>query len=85
MSSVFSGGASIFIGPNTTQSWTFTFGDSGWQGNTINQPQPLNTDASMTYTNPIVSLNSDGTYSFQEFITNDGPNSTNFNLQTSAS
>jgi hypothetical protein len=88
MSFIANGGANIFIGAPVqgtpqTQNWTFTWGSSGWQGNTFNEPQPLNTDASMTYSEESVSLNSDGTYSFSYSITNNGPNSTQYNIQTS--
>ena len=83
MSFIASGGANIFIGNGVTQGWTFTFGNQGWQGNAFNEPQPLNTGASMSYSNEAVSLNSNGTYSFSYSITNQGPNNTFYNLQTS--
>ncbi len=83
MSFIAGGGANIFIGNGVTQGWIFTWRNAGWQGNTFNQPQPLNTGASMSYTEESVSLNSDGTYSFLYFVTNNGPNTTFYNLQTS--
>lgn len=84
MSSIFSGGNNIFIGSGATQGWTFTWGNAGWQGNTENQPQPLNTGAALSYTDATISLNPNGTYSFSWSVTNQGPNSTQYNLQTSS-
>jgi hypothetical protein len=84
MSFIANGGANIFIADGTTQSWAFTWGNSGWQGDSINQPQPLNTDAALSYTDPTVSLNPNGTYSFSYSVTNNGPNSTQYNLQTAS-
>jgi hypothetical protein len=75
--------SNIYIGAHQTQSWTTHWNNSGWQGNTIVQPQPLNTGASMTYTDPSVSMSSDGTYSFSYSATNNGPNSTYYNLELS--
>lgn len=85
MSSIFSGGANIFIGNGATQGWTFTWSNSGWQGNVMNQPQPLNTGAAISYSNGVSSLNTNGTYSYSWSATNHGPNSTQYNLQTSSS
>jgi hypothetical protein len=85
MSSIFGGGSNIFIGSGATQGWVFTWSGAGWHGNVITQPQPLNTGALMSYTDPSVSLNSDGTYSFSYTVRNNGPNNTFYNLQTSAS
>jgi len=62
----------------------FTWNDSGWQGDTLTQPQPLNTGASLSYTDPSTSRNPNGTYSFSYSITNHGPNSTQYNLQTAS-
>jgi hypothetical protein len=75
--------ANIFIGNNQTQSWVWTWNNSGWQADTINQPQPLNTGAAMSYTDPTVSLNGSGVYEYAYSVTNHGPNSTFYNLQTS--
>jgi hypothetical protein len=83
MSNVYSGGSNIFIGAETTQNWILTWGNPGWQGNTVNMPQPLNTGANMSFTEATVSLNNNGTYSFSWAATNNGPNSTFYNLQTS--
>ncbi|MBV1704338.1 MAG: hypothetical protein KGQ28_05990 [Hyphomicrobiales bacterium] len=85
MSSIFNGGSNIFIAAHTSQGWVFTWGNGGWQGNVLNEPQPLNTGAAMSFTTPTVSQNSNGTYSFAWTATNNGPNSTFFNIQTSAS
>jgi hypothetical protein len=85
MSSIPGGGASIFIAAGTTQGWIFTFGGAGWGGNVIVEAQPLNTGASMSFTVPSASLNSNGTYSFSYTIRNSGPNSTFYNHQLSAS
>ena len=54
------------------------------QGDTLTQPQPLNTGASLSYTDPSTSRNPNGTYSFSYSITNHGPNSTQYNLQTAS-
>jgi hypothetical protein len=83
MSSVALG--NIFIASNATQCWVTTWNNSGWQGNTIVQPQPFNTDASMSYTDPSITVNVDGTYSFSYCVTNNGPNDTFYNLQVSSS
>jgi hypothetical protein len=83
MSQIGGGSANLFIGSGATQGWTWTWNNSGWQGNTIDQPQPLNTGASLSYTDPVVSMNNNGTYSFSYSVTNNGPNSTFYNLQTS--
>lgn len=83
MSFIGGGGSNIFIGNGVTQGWTFTWNNGGWQGNTFNQPQPLNTGASMSYTNGSVSRNNNGTYSFSWSATNHGPNNTFYNIQTS--
>jgi len=84
MSFIGGGGANIFIGANATQNWSFTWNNSGWQGNTLVEPQPLNTGASLEYTAGSVSLNSKGSYSFSWSLKNNGPNSTFFNIQTSS-
>ena len=83
MSQIGNGSANIFIGANSTQGWVWTWNNSGWQGDTINQPQPLNTGAAMSYTDPTVTMNNNGTYAFHYSVTNHGPNSTFYNLQTS--
>ena len=84
MSSVFPGGANIFIGNGTTQGWIFTWNNGGWQGDTFNQPQPLNTGTSLSYSLPSVSMNNNGTYAFSWSVTNNGPNTTFYNLQTAS-
>jgi hypothetical protein len=83
MSQIVGGGANLFIGSNQTQSWIVTWNSGGWQGNSFVQPQPLNTGASMSYTNPSVSLNNNGTFAFAFSVTNHGPNTTFYNLQIS--
>ena len=83
MSQITGGGANIFIGANTSQFWIITWNNSGWQGNTLIEPQPLNTGANMTYSPGAVSLNSNGTYSFGVTISNSG-NSTFYNIQVSS-
>ncbi len=84
MSFIANGGGNIFIGSGVTQGWVFTWDDAGWQGDTLTQPQPLNTGASLSYTDPSVSLNPNGTYAFSYAVTNHGPNSTQYNLQTAS-
>lgn len=72
----------IFIANGQTQSWITTWNNSGWQGDTFIQPQPLNTGASLVYAGEeTVSMNSSGQYSFSYSVKNDGPNSTFYNLQ----
>ncbi len=83
MSFIGGGGANIFIGNGASQGWIFTWGGGGWQGNTLMEPQPLNTGADLAYTAGSVSLNNNGTFSFSWSLTNNGPNSTFFNIQTS--
>jgi hypothetical protein len=76
----------IFIASGQSQGWVTTWNNSGWQGDTFIQPQPLNTGASMVYAgSESVSLNSNGTYSFSYTVTNNGPNSTFYNLQYTSS
>jgi hypothetical protein len=72
----------IFIANGQSQGWITTWNNSGWQGDTIIQPQPLNTGASMVYEGTeSISLNSNGQYSFTYTVKNNGPNSTFYNLQ----
>ena len=63
------------------QSWVFTWRNAGWQENTFVEPQPLQTQAWMSFTDPTVSLNPDGTYSFSFTVTNHGPEGTTYNLR----
>lgn len=85
MSSIFGGGSNIFIGNGATQNWVFTWNNGGWQGNVVNEPQPLNTGASLAYSAGSVHLNSNGTFGYSWSVTNHGPNSTFYNIQTSSS
>jgi hypothetical protein len=71
----------IPIGAGQTQGWALTWISTGWHGDTIVQPQPLDIEAPMSYTDPIVSLNRDGTYSFAFSVTNKGPFLAFYNLQ----
>jgi hypothetical protein len=89
MSDMLNGSTPLFIGapdPKTkkprTQTWNVTHTSGGWQGCELDEPQPLSTNASMSYSAGSVSLNSDGTYTYTMSITNHGPNSTFFNLQS---
>jgi hypothetical protein len=84
MSSVFGGGSNIFIANGQNQGWIFTWNNAGWQGDNFNQPQPLNTGASLAYSAGSVSLNANGTYSYSWSVRNNGPNSTFFNIQTAS-
>ena len=84
MSFIGGGGANIFIANGQTQGWVWTWNNGGWQGNTLLEPQPLNTGASLAYTAGSVALNSNGTYSLAWTLRNNGPNSTFFNIQTSS-
>lgn len=72
----------IFIANGQSQGWVTTWNNSGWQGDTFIQPQPLNTGASLLYAgSESVSLNNHGQYSFGYTVKNNGPNSTFYNLQ----
>jgi hypothetical protein len=84
MSFIGGGGANIFIANGQTQGWVWTWNNGGWQGNTLIEPQPLNTGASLAYAEGSVSLNSNGSYSLSFSIANHGPNSTFYNIQTSS-
>ncbi len=49
MSVVFPGGSNISIEPGDTQTWTFTWGNSQWQGSIL-QPQPIHpVNATLNY------------------------------------
>jgi len=85
MSFIANGGAQIYISKGQTHNWVFTWNNPGWQGNTLNQPQPLDAPASMSYTEGIVSVNRDNTYSFPFSVTNNTPSPIYYNLQTSSS
>jgi len=84
MSQIAGGAGNVFIASGQTQNWTVTWNNSGWQGNTVIEAQPLNTGASLAYSEGSVSLNSNGTYSFSASIRDNGPNNTFFNLQVSS-
>ena len=84
MSFIGGGGSNIFIADGQSQGWIFTWNNGGWQGDTFNEPQPLNTGASLAYSAGSVSLNNNGTYSFDWSVTNNGPNSTFYNIQTAS-
>ncbi len=76
-------GADIFIESGQAHAWTGTWFAAGWQGNTFFQDEPLNTNASLTFTAGAVRRNSNGAYSFDYLIRNNGPNSTLYNIQAS--
>ena len=84
MSQVVGGGANLFIGTGQTQNWVVTWNNSGWQGNALIEPQPLNTGASLAYTEGSVNLNNNGTFGTSVVIKNNGPNNTFYNLQISS-
>jgi hypothetical protein len=71
----------ILIASGQTQGWVLTWITPGWHGDTIVQPQPLDFEAQMSYTDPVVSLNPNGTYSCAFSVTNKGPDPTFYNLQ----
>jgi hypothetical protein len=87
MSFVGNGGTGIYIYIGATQNWAWTWYTPGWQGNTMLQPQPTNTpNATLSYTTPTVTLNPDGTYSFNWSVTNPGlQGSLYYDIQTSSS
>jgi hypothetical protein len=78
-------GDSHFLAANTPNpgKWYVQNSNTGWPGNYLIEPQPLNTNALMFYEDAGISLQSDGRYRFWVAITNQGPNSTFFNLQLS--
>jgi hypothetical protein len=71
----------IYIDSGVPHSWVWTWHDAGWQENTFIQPEPVTTGASMSYTDPTVSRNSNGKYSFAFTVINDGPASTFYDLR----
>jgi hypothetical protein len=89
MSQIPDGGLDLFMAKTTNQGHKHNFYvhwlDAGWQGNTLMQAQPYNTDANMVCVPGNIEKLSDGTYKFWTEIENHGPNSTNFNLQVSSS
>jgi len=84
MSFIPNGGNNIFIAANTNGNWWFRWNNTGWQGNTLVEAQPLNTGASIVCTPGNISLDQNGRYTFWTNIRNVGPNSTFFNMQTSS-
>ena len=83
MSQIPSGGNNIFIAANTNGNWWVRWNNSGWQGNTLVEAQPLNTGAALVCTPGSIDLGSSGQYTFWTNIRNNGGNSTFFNLQVS--
>ena len=75
--------SNVYIGAHTTQGWNSWWNNSGWQGNTLLEPQPFNTGVSLASTVPSVSLNSSGQYVYSYSVANNGPNSTYYNVQIS--
>lgn len=73
----------IYIAPGQRHNWVTHWNSAGWQGDTFVQPMPRNTGASMTYTDPSVSMSADNTYAFSYSVSNSGPNSTYYDLQLS--
>jgi len=84
MSSISNGGGDLFIASGATAYYTTTWGDGGWQGNTLIECQPLNTGASLDTVLGNVHLNANGTYGFAFSVRDNGPNSTYFNVQVSS-
>ncbi len=74
-----------YLAPHASAGWTTHWNNSGWQGNTLIEPQPLNPSATLTWTIPSVTLNTNGTYSFGYSVTNVSAAATTYNLQISAS
>lgn len=83
MSFIPGGGANLFIANGATQNWIFTWGSSGWQGNTIFQGDAQNTGAGLSFTAGAIRRNNNGTFSFDFSVRNNGPNSTFYNIQAS--
>jgi hypothetical protein len=82
MTQIFPGGSNIFIKAGVTQGFTFTFNNPDWIDGGFNQPQPLSAGSLMSYTNPSISIDGDGFYSWLQFFTNNGPNDCFYNAQT---
>lgn len=85
MSQIPSGGANIFMAGHTNATFGIRWNNSGWQGNTLVQAQPLNTGAAMVCTQGAINRDSSGNYSFNANIADTSGNSTFFNLQVSNS
>ena len=86
MSTIFPGGNGVTISPGQTQGWTFTWGNSGWQGITITQPQPTSPPGvTLAYSENSVNFNEGdgGTYGFNFSITNNTRFVVTYNIQTS--
>jgi hypothetical protein len=83
MSSIPIGGANIFMGAKASGNFFLHNSGVGWPGNAIVEAQPLNTGASLVCVPGKIDLLSDGTFKFFTKITNNGPNSTFFNMQFS--
>jgi len=84
MSSIPGGGGNLYIAPGANAYYVITWNNSGWQGNTLIQTQPLNTGTSLTVTQGGIDLDSSGHYQFDYMVHNNGPNSTYFNVQVSS-
>jgi hypothetical protein len=84
MSQIPTGGQNIFIAQNTNGNWGVRWNNSGWQGNTLVEAQPLNTGAALVCTSGSISVDQHGNYTFWTNIRNPPGNSTFFNLQVSS-
>jgi hypothetical protein len=83
MSHVPSGFSDLYIGPKPSSgNWWYNY-DNGWPGCTVIQPQPWNTGALLVYVPGQILVNSNGSYTFWTNVSNQGGNSTYFNLQVS--
>lgn len=84
MSSIPNGGANQFVSSGATYHATVTWNNSGWQGNTMIEAQPLNTGANLTVVPGNITVNASGKYGFSYAVKNNGANSTFFNVQVSS-
>ncbi len=75
----------FYIAGNTISgTWSVTWNELGWHGNSLLQFQPLNPGAYMVWVPRSNSMNPDGTYTFRSQLSNVGK-STYFKLQVSSS
>lgn len=85
MSQIAGGGANIFMAAHASGNFWVRWNNSGWQGNTVVQAQPLNTGAAMVCVPGSITRDSSGNYTFWTNISDTSGNSTFFNLQVSNS
>jgi hypothetical protein len=81
MSHIPTGGAGIHLAAKAHGSWWYHDDSSGWQGVTLIQAQPRETESSLVCVPGAIQKLGDGSYRFWTTITNEGPADAVFNLQ----